>query len=62
MDIKENNKYENKKEIKSLDTNNEISEYHYELSHYVENKFYIYPEIKGCINGKTRIKDIFNFL
>ena len=64
MDIKDNNKYKNKKEIQSLDTkNNEISEkYHYDLSHYVENKFSIYPEIKGCINGKTRLEDIFNFL
>lgn len=32
------------------------------LSHYVENKFSIYPEIKGCINRKTRLEDIFNFL
>ena len=32
------------------------------MTHYVDNKYSIYPEIKGYINGHTRLEDIYNFL
>ena len=52
-----------KNKIESTDTKtNDISEkYHYELTHYVENKYSIYPQLKGCIHGNTRLEDIYNF-
>jgi hypothetical protein len=32
------------------------------LTHYVENKYSIYPQLKGYIHGHTRLEDIYNFL
>ena len=51
-----------KNKIEYTKTNDISEKYHYELTHYVENKYYIYPQLKGCIHGNTRLEDIYNFL
>lgn len=32
------------------------------MTHYVENKYSIYPQLKGYIHGHTRLEDIYNIL
>ena len=77
IEVDGNNRIDNKNENESTDIKtdikikyestytktNDISEkYHYELTHYVENKNSIYPQLKACIHGNTRLEDIYNFL
>ena len=64
IEVEWSNRNDIKKKIESTDTKTSaISEkYHYELTHYVENKYSIYPQLKGYIHGHTRLKDIYNFL
>ena len=64
IEVEWSNRNDIKKKIESTDTKTSaISEkYHYELTHYVENKYSIYPQLKGYIHGHTRLEDIYNCL